>query len=294
MKCFLSNPMARTILSMSGMVAVLYLSPASAEIQSGEVLVKAVHGVATYSTDHVTWRPLQPDLILKRGAVLKTGADATADLVMEDSGTALRMTPDTELEVARLNTELAGEQLVTETTLNLKSGAIIGSQRKLSKPSRFDINISGGVATIRGTEYLVRADGAVTCVSGEVEVKYTAPGSGKCNQPTIDSAQVPAGYSFNPATGSVVPTTSAYLKNIIADVNAVRDFAQVFKVGRGTFVVVEPESKLSPICGHGHGHGDDDNDRDHGRDGHDGHDGHDGRDGHEQAGNGPGYGDFGR
>src|ERR1017187_9587354 len=98
MKCFRWNPRARTILSMSGMVAFLYLSPASAEIQSGEVLVKAVHGVATYSTDHVTWRPLQPDLILKRGAVLKTGADATADLVMEDSGTALRMTPDTELE----------------------------------------------------------------------------------------------------------------------------------------------------------------------------------------------------
>jgi hypothetical protein len=286
MKCFLWNPRARMILSMSGMVAFLYLSPASAEIQSGEVLVKAVHGVATYSTDHVTWRPLQPDLILKRGAVLKTGADATADLVMEDSGTALRMTPDTELEVARLNTELAGEQLVTETTLNLKSGAIIGSQRKLSKPSRFDINIPGGVATIRGTEYLVRADGAVTCVSGEVEVKYTAPG--KHNQTTFESAKVPAGYSFNPATGRVVPTTSAYLKNIIADVNAVRDFARVFKVGRGTFVIVKPEPKLSPICGHGHGHGDDDNDRDHGRDGHDGHDGHD------QAGNGPGYGDFGR
>ncbi|MGD0615218.1 MAG: hypothetical protein ABSA69_07235, partial [Verrucomicrobiota bacterium] len=91
------------------MIAGLYLSPASAEIQSGEVLVKAVHGTATYSTDHATWRPLQADLILERGAVLKTGADATADLIMEDSGTALRMIPNTELEVAKLNTELAGE-----------------------------------------------------------------------------------------------------------------------------------------------------------------------------------------
>jgi hypothetical protein len=263
---------------MAGMIAGLYLSPASAEIQSGEVLVKAVHGTATYSTDHATWRPLQADLILERGAVLKTGADATADLIMEDSGTALRMIPNTELEVAKLNTELAGEQLVTETTLNLKSGAIIGSQRKLSKPSRFDINIPGGVATIRGTEYLVRADGAVTCISGKVEVEYTAPGNGKCNQPTVESAQVPAGYSFNPATGSVVPTTPAYLKNIIADVNAVRDFARVFNVGRGTFVVVEPESKLSPTCGRG--------DHDHDRD-------HDGFDGHDQAGNGPDHGGFG-
>ena len=230
-------------------VLFLFLSPVSAETRSGEVIVKAVHGLATYSTDNVTWLALAPDVVLGRGAVIKTGDDATVDLIMEDSGTALRLTPGTELELAKLDTQTAGEQLVTDTMLNLRSGAIVGSQRKLSKPSRFDINLPGGVASIRGTEYLVRSDGAVTCISGEVKVQYIAPG--KRGRVIFETASVAAGYSFDPATGKVVPTTKDYLKHIIADVKTVRNMAKVFKVGRGTFVIVKPEPKLSPVCGDG-------------------------------------------
>lgn len=286
------NPRCAAIPFIAAVFAVLFLflSPVSAETRSGEVLVKAVHGLATYSTDHTTWRALQPDAVLGPGAVLRTGDDATVDLVMEDSGTALRMTPGTELELAKLNTEVAGEQLITETTLNLKSGAIIGSQRKLSKPSRFDINLPGGVATIRGTEYLVRSDGAVTCISGEVQVQYISPG--KRGRIDIESAQVAAGFSFDPATGKVVRTTPAYLKNIIADVKAVRDLGRLFKVGRGTYVIVKPEPKLSPVCGRGEG--DHDHDRDHNDNhgyGDDHGDGH--GDGGPRAGLDTGFGGFG-
>jgi hypothetical protein len=175
----------------------------------------------------------------------------------------MRMTAGTELEVTRLHTEAAGEQTITETRLSLKSGAVIGSQRKLARPSKFDIEIPGGVATIRGTEYLVRCDGAVTCVSGEVEVRYN--GFGKSHGVTVD---VPAGYSFDPSTKHVVPTTPAYLRHIIADVNAVRDMARIFKVGRA-IIIVKPEHKVSP---HGCDGDNDDDDRGRGN-------GHDDRDG---------------
>jgi hypothetical protein len=254
---------ACTVFTLLAMLTVGCVWTVSAETQSGQILVTSVQGRATYSTDHITWRQLQPDLLLGPGAVLRTEADSTADLIMQDSGTAMRMTAGTELEVTRLHTEAAGEQTITETRLSLKSGAVIGSQRKLARPSKFDIEIPGGVATIRGTEYLVRCDGAVTCVSGEVEVRYN--GFGKSHGVTVD---VPAGYSFDPSTKHVVPTTPAYLRHIIADVNAVRDMARIFKVGRA-IIIVKPEHKVSP---HGCDGDNDDDDRGRGN-------GHDDRDG---------------
>ena len=94
------------------------------------------------------------------------------------------------------------------------------------------------MANIVGTEYLVRADGAVTCVSGEVSVTYSSGKGGSV------SVEVAAGYSFNPATGKVVKTTPAYLRDIIADVKACRDCARTFKIGRATLVVTPPKRSM--------------------------------------------------
>src|SRR4029077_10392856 len=68
---------------------------------------------------------------------------------------------------------------------------------------------------------------------------------------------VPAGVSFNPATGKVVATSAAFLNNLIADIDTVRENAKVFKAG-GATVVVKPESVLSPTKGNnGVGNGED-------------------------------------
>jgi len=115
-----------------------------------------------------------------------------------------------------------------------------GLKKKLMKPSHFQITTPMGVAYIVGTEYLVRSDGAVTVLNGSVSVNYNQPG----NKGSIQ-VQVPAGYSFNPATGTVVPTTPAYLTSIISDVNTVKNNAEVFKAG-GATVVVKADQSVSP------------------------------------------------
>jgi hypothetical protein len=212
------------------------------EVQSGQVLIKGVHGIATYSTGK-DWSPLTENTRVTRGTVIKTGQDSTVDLVLQYSGTALRLTPNSTLGFDKLNKESAGEEMITETSLNLIAGSVVGSQRKLASPSSFQINVPGGVATIKGTEYLVRADGAVTVLSGSVSVTYNLPHNGGSINVTVG-----AGYSFDPATGQVVPTSSAFLQNIIADVNTVRQNAQVFKAGTST-VVVKPEGTVSPTRG---------------------------------------------
>jgi hypothetical protein len=226
----------------SAAVLGLSLIVANAEVQSGQVLIQAVKGNATYSTG-ASWQPLKENTILSRGTVIKTEADSTIDLMLQYNGSALRLTPNSTLRFEKLDKETAGEAVITETSLNLLSGSLVGSQRKLANPSRFEINLPGGTATIKGTEYLVRSDGAVTCLSGSVTVVYNLPRNGGSVKVTVG-----AGFSFDPATGQVVPTSASYLQHIIADVDTVRQNAQAFKTG-GATIVVKPEGSISPTKG---------------------------------------------
>src|SRR6266404_5186566 len=234
----------KVLLCLLTFAALNLVSISRAEVQSGQVLIQTVKGVAAYSTGD-RWSPLKENMTVGRGTSIKTDADSTVDLILQYNGTVLRLTPNSRLSFAKLNKEAAGEAVITETSLNLVEGSIVGSQRKLASPSTFEINLPGGVATIKGTEYLVRADGAVTCVSGSVSVNYNLPQGGGSVQ-----VKVPSGYSFNPATGQVVATSQAFLQNIVADINTVRQNAQVFKAGAST-VVVKPEGTISPTAGKG-------------------------------------------
>jgi hypothetical protein len=150
------------------------------------------------------------------------------------------MVPNTTLRMEVLERSLTPIETVTDTRLVLAQGSVVGSQRKLPATSRFSIETPKGLAIIRGTEYVVRADGAVTVLSGAVSVNYNLPGGGGDVKVTI-----PAGYSFNPATGTVVATTPEFLQNSIAHVNTVKQNAEVYKAG-GATVVVKPEQMVSP------------------------------------------------
>ena len=272
----------RMIIPTGCALAAIGLSTASAEIQPGEVRIESIQGAVTYSTDQSTWLEVKPGLVLQKGATIKTGPGASADLVLEYSGTVLRMTSDSALGLGRLDQEVAGENVISETSLNLKSGSVLGSQRKLAKPSTFEITTPRSVASIRGTEYAVRADGAVSCFRGEVSVRYDSPQHSGSTQ-----ANVRAGYSFNPATGRVAATTPESFGHFAGDIGAVRVHALACS-GRGGGHPEEPRCPVSPTHGHGHGH---DHDHGHGHD-HDNGNGHDhdnGNGGH--GGDDHGYGD---
>jgi hypothetical protein len=215
----------------------------NAEPSAARLSIKAVNGHATVCSDGSTFKPLHSGDVAGPGSILNTDAGATVDLMLQDSGTVLRMLPDTTLEFAKLNKQQAGEQVVSDTSLKLLNGSVIGSQRKLAIPSHFDIAMSQGVATIVGTEYVVNANGAVTVLDGAVSVNYNLP-----NNMGSVKVDVPAGSTFDPATGTVVPTDPKYLQNIIADVNTVKLNAQVFKAANATIVVM-PEKFVSPTKG---------------------------------------------
>ena len=218
---------------------------------SARVTVKAVSGQARYSLDHSAAGAVHQGDLVKPGSVITTGADSTVDLILQDSGTVLRMLPDSTLQFSKLNKQPAGEQIVTVTYLKLLKGSIVGAQRKLAVPSHFVIATPNSEATIVGTEYVVSASGAITVLDGQVSINYNLPG----NKGSV-KVSIPQGYSFDPASQTVVPTSSQYLQNIIADVNTVKQNAQTFKAG-GATIVIKPEDYVSPTkCddgGHGNG-----------------------------------------
>jgi hypothetical protein len=239
--------MKRIRRSMDGLVLSLVImlgagsaSKSNAVTQPAEVVIQDIFGTASYSAGG-TWQPLKKDMKLSQGAIIKTAADSTVDLMLYSSFTALRLTPNSSLRLDKLHTETGYLMPITDTILTLLSGSIAGAQRKLAAPSRFHINVAGGVATIVGTEYFVRADGAVSVTSGTVSLNYNLPGNGGSVKVTVS-----AGFSFDPTTGRVVATTSAYLQNIIAHITTTSHNAQVFKVG-GATLVVKPEEFVSPF-----------------------------------------------
>src|SRR5262245_37664302 len=171
--------------------SVLAIS-ASAQFQNDQLLVKSTEGRVVYSVDHATWRPLRAGATLGSGAVLRTEAGATADVILKNCRTALRLAPDSELEVAKLSAVVIGDEVVSDTVLKLKAGSVIGSQRKFAKLSRFEILYPRGAVAIHGTEYKVNANGTVACITGEVSVRNSAA-----------NVRVPAGTALDSATGKV-------------------------------------------------------------------------------------------
>ena len=219
-----------------------------------------------YSPDHSTWAEVKPGMTLGAGVELRTGPQSTADLAFEYSGTALRLKPDSLLELTRLDEMVVEENAIIDTRLNLESGSVVGSQRKLAKPSTFIITTPNGSATIKGTEYLVAADGAVTCFRGEVAVNASHQGASI-------NVEVPAGFSFNPISSQVMATTSDNLSSLSRDIQTVQGSAEKLNPDSGK-PIEEPYCEVTPVKGHHHHDHDHDHD-DHGKD-HDHDDGHGG------------------
>src|SRR5882672_2669445 len=77
------------------------VSTTGAGVQPAQVLIQEVKGAASYSTGG-SWQPLKQYMKLTEGAVIKTEANSTVDLMFDSSGTALRLTPDSSLRLDKL------------------------------------------------------------------------------------------------------------------------------------------------------------------------------------------------
>jgi hypothetical protein len=213
-------------------VALAMVSTVAAQtVKERTAKVVRVKGAARYSTGNNVWQPLEPGTRLKAGAIINTAGDSYVDIVLDESGSSapfatetgqistgavlsyrptaerdvLRVFADSVLAIDKLTKMDTGADQVTETQLDLRSGKIFGSVKKLSAASRYEVKIPNGVAGIRGTMFVITADGIVSVYSGSVVIAYTS--TGPDGQPVTVTQVVMAGYQFNARTGEMTPFT---------------------------------------------------------------------------------------
>ena len=186
------------------------------------------------STPHV----LKTGMILKSGTTVQTasGLNNYVDIVLNNSSAiaappaspseisqasqvshsmpkaeqdGIRIFDNTVLLIDKLTLTATGADTVTDTELDLKAGSILGTVKKLSPSSKYEVKIPNGVAGIRGTIYFLSANGILRVVSGRVVIAYVGPDGNVVTQP------VNAGEQFDTNTGLVTPISAPTLLDLI-------------------------------------------------------------------------------
>jgi hypothetical protein len=213
----------------------------TAKQRTGKVV--RIKGAARYSTGNNIWQPLKTGAILKAGCVVQTAVDSFADVVVNEEASAsslavptaapakpgspsagggggagvaatvdqdvVRILEDTVLSFDKLTATDTGADVVTETDLDLRTGAIFCAVKKQAAASRFEVKYPNGVAGIRGTMVLISAAGMISTVTGSCVAAYTDAGGNVATQ------VVGGGNQFNTKTGELSPIPGAAFGNMM-------------------------------------------------------------------------------
>lgn len=226
-------------------------------------------GSARYSTGNNNWQPVKVGTILKPGMIIQTSREkgSFVDLALGQGDVApipsvasfspsiptstmsynpkseqniVRVTEDTALGIDKLSWQETGADLVTDTQLDLKQGRILGTVKKLTPASRYEIKLPNGVAGIRGTVYDISANGMVRVMVGTVVVAWVGADGATMTQ------VVTANQQFDAKTGQVTPIVSAELKTLNSLIMGMR-------VGQpqaqNQFIVDQTIYHVSPVRG---------------------------------------------
>jgi FecR protein len=225
---------ALTLMALCG-VALMFANTVFAQsTKQGIATVVRIQGEARYSVGDNVWHPLIAGKTLGAGAVIQTAVDSTVDLVLgtvpvqvsyptsteppagpssaadpnvrgyvvynpKVSQNVIRMFGNTVMAVDKLTVSNTGVDAVGDTELDLRAGKIFGTVTKISAMSQFEIKIPNGVAGIRGTTFMLSADGSCSVLKGSVVLSVVGS-----NGSTV-TEEIGAGQQFNPQQGN--PTT---------------------------------------------------------------------------------------
>jgi len=147
-----------------------FTTATNAVIRAGKAIVRSKHGEIEVANDGVI-RPMSVNMELPAGTIIKTSNDAEAYLQVNGFTSTVKLVPNTVAEINRMEQrgEFAGGD--SYTVLTLKIGSILGSVRKISADSLYEIRTPNGVARIRGTDFQIAA---TPTKDGKFRVTYTS------------------------------------------------------------------------------------------------------------------------
>ncbi len=124
--------------------------------KEGKATVRAVHGTVEY-LDNATWLPVKPNMRFDAGVTVRTGPNGTADISVNGTASAVRLTNNTTLQIPTMAYVGSAREGDTTTMLNLVTGSVIGNVKKITANSRYEIMTPHGVAGVRGTDFATSA-----------------------------------------------------------------------------------------------------------------------------------------
>lgn len=191
---------------------------------AGKAEVTAVRGIAS-----INGAPAKKGDTAGTGAQIATGAGAELSLYLGVNGPNVVVGEATKVTLEELSADTSGPEAVITTKMKLDEGRISGFVKKTSDQSTYTVVTPTTTAAIRGTKYMVTADGFVYVWEGCVDVIYNgnnAAGAG-------NHFQVCAGQAFDPRIPGII-------------VNPLPE-PPVGTTGRFDVIPVGPDRPVSPV-----------------------------------------------
>jgi hypothetical protein len=256
---------------LGGIILSLASITHAQDIKAGFATVVRIEGKARYTLGNNVWHPLVVGQTLRAGAMIQTGPDSIVDLVLghklnehfvSDNDEAvvpapdsavrdmmsfparaqqnvIRMRPDTVLAVDKLTISNTGIDSVSDTELDLRQGTIFGNCKKLSAESKYLIKVPNGIAGVRGTTFIISANGAITCIAGSMVVVSVGAGG------QTQTVPLGPGDQWDPSTGQAIHLTPQEFSQ------AARTADEVITVKSGTITFADDKTIIfvSPTRG---------------------------------------------
>jgi len=251
-----------------GFVLAMLSSAQAQTTKEGAAKVVRIKGSARYSTGGGVWQPLSVGDVLRPGTVIQSDREqgSYVDLVLGEgkvpaisgqvTGTTapsaggsavaggqavgqqntIRVFENTVLGVDKLTAVDTGADVVTDTQLDLRAGRIVGSVKKQSAASRYEIKLPNGVAGIRGTIYDISADGRIRVAQGTVVLSIVDSNG------NVQTRVINAGNEFDPRTDQILPLSADVIKVIMSEVGSIHAAGTVFL----TPINMNPDSVIIP------------------------------------------------
>jgi FecR-like protein len=193
--------------------------------------VLRLKGSARYSVAGRPWQDVHVGDIIPSGATVQTGRDGSSvDFIIGPSSApapqpmvanvffdpsdrqtlnVVRIFENSVLAIDKMTSTQTGAEEVTDTQLNLQAGRIMGTVRKLSAASRYEVKIPNGVAGIRGTVYSLSAAGIVHCVVGSL-VMAVVGSDGK-----VTTQEVLGHQKYDISTGLITTIPAVEMRDLL-------------------------------------------------------------------------------
>ncbi len=274
--------------TLCGMLFGLTATVSADTGKAGSATVVRVDGAVSYSLGDDKWIPLVAGKILPVGATLRTGDNGTVDIVLgkdidlpqngwqdrwEPSHVApatdsnvrglisyrpsaeqnvVRLTPNTTLQIKKLDVIDTGADTVSDTELDLKKGKIYANVKKLPGASKYLITLPNGIAGVRGTQFSLCDNGATSVyhsTGGGVVLTMVPPGG------IPKTTVVGEGFSFDPNTGVLIilPGDEAtFLSRLFTALQTIYSPVGFVEEDHGNFYISPVHGHHGPDNGHRH------------------------------------------